>query len=284
MRFQKQTEFLVSMAGIVKRSTLVAFSPAKIGVLSLPYIQPACGFQYRRMAQRSFEKVMVQVKAAAPRRVKLMTRRLRRRKQTLPNAHSFGLALYRSAKPTSPTPDSVVQPVAASSELRLGFHPDDTTPIPHPSRYYGRRQYPSLTEQLRKESAALAPSLVPEEAHPTPARIDKSQLTIAQPKRLRDKAHLKFVASQPCLVCERQPSDPHHLRFAQPKAISLKVSDEFTVPLCRGHHRQLHQAGNEATWWKNLNIDPLPIAKTLWDQTHPGSAGNPSNQPLRTTL
>ena len=76
-------------------------------------------------------------------------------------------------------------------------------------------------------------------------RIDKSELAIAEPKRRRDKAHLKFVASQPCLVCGRQPSDPHHLRFAQPRAIGLKVSDEFTVPLCRGHHRQLHQAGNE---------------------------------------
>jgi hypothetical protein len=89
-----------------------------------------------------------------------------------------------------------------------------------------------------------------------------------QPKRLRDKAHLKFVASQPCLICGRQPSDPHHLRFAQPRGIGLKVSDEFTVPLCRGHHRQLHQAGNEVTWWENLHIDALAIAKDLWKQSH----------------
>jgi hypothetical protein len=105
-----------------------------------------------------------------------------------------------------------------------------------------------------------------------PSQIDKSVLAIAEPKRLRDKAHLRFVASQPCLVCGRQPSDPHHLRFAQPRALGLKVSDEFTVPLCRGHHRQLHQAGNEVAWWKNLNIDALAIAKGLWEQTHPKSA------------
>jgi hypothetical protein len=72
------------------------------------------------------------------------------------------------------------------------------------------------------------------------------------------------VASQPCLICGRQPSDPHHLRFAQPRALGLKVSDEFTVPLCRGHHRQLHQAGDEAAWWDNLNINALEIAKGLW--------------------
>ena len=101
---------------------------------------------------------------------------------------------------------------------------------------------------------------------------------IAEPKRLRDKAHLKFVASQACLICGRQPSDPHHLRFAQPTAIGLKVSDEFTVPLCRGHHRQLHQAGNEAAWWGNFNLKPLEVAKGLWDQTHPKSASTDTQQ------
>jgi hypothetical protein len=86
-----------------------------------------------------------------------------------------------------------------------------------------------------------------------------------------DKVHLKFVASQPCLICGRQPSDPHHLRFAQPRAIGLKVSDEFTVPLCRGHHRQLHQAGNEVAWWETLKINALETARHLWEQTHPAS-------------
>ena len=97
-------------------------------------------------------------------------------------------------------------------------------------------------------------------------------LTIAEPRRLRDKSHLKYIATQPCLVCGRQPSDPHHLRFVQPRAMNLKVSDEFTVPLCRGHHRQLHQVGNEIAWWEDLEIDALEIAKGLWEQTRPKSA------------
>ena len=108
-----------------------------------------------------------------------------------------------------------------------------------------------------------------------PGKIDKSQLAIAEPKRLRDKAHLKFVASQPCLICGRQPSDPHHLRFAQPRAIGLKVSDQFTVPLCRGHHRQLHQAGNEVAWWEDLQINALETARDLWEQTHPSAIQHP---------
>jgi hypothetical protein len=45
------------------------------------------------------------------------------------------------------------------------------------------------------------------------------------------------------------------------------VSDEFTVPVCRVHHRELHRSGNEAAWWERLKIDPLPVALKLWQQT-----------------
>jgi hypothetical protein len=82
--------------------------------------------------------------------------------------------------------------------------------------------------------------------------------------RLRDKDHLKFVATQSCLICGRTPADPHHLRFAEHPALGSKVSDEFTVPLCRMHHRQVHWHGNERTWWERQRLDPLPIAASLW--------------------
>ena len=84
--------------------------------------------------------------------------------------------------------------------------------------------------------------------------------------RLRDKEHRKFVASKPCLVCGRVPSDPHHLRFAQPRALGRRVSDEFTVPLCRLHHRELHRKGDEAAWWQANKIDPIPFALRLWHE------------------
>jgi hypothetical protein len=85
--------------------------------------------------------------------------------------------------------------------------------------------------------------------------------------RLRDKDHRKFVLRQPCLVCGRVPSDPHHLTFTQPRALGRRVSDEFTVPLCRVHHRELHLSGNESAWWHRVNIDPLPVALKLWQQS-----------------
>ena len=85
--------------------------------------------------------------------------------------------------------------------------------------------------------------------------------------RLRDKDHRQFVLRQACLVCGRVPSDPHHLTFTQPRALGRRVSDEFIVPVCRVHHRELHRSGNEAAWWRKLNIDPIPIALRLWEQT-----------------
>src|SRR3974390_2820508 len=240
----------------------------------------------------------------------------------------FGLELYRGGRPTTTQKSFPALPPIDRNEpghvfnhdaqtassvpnqrvavgVPVGFHPDDNTPIPRPSRFYGRRQdlvtrdhaqaRRGLEVKSSLESVVIvpaspgyllpnAPGLVPS-SPPTDSatRIDKSSLPLAEPKRLRDKAHLKFVASQSCLVCGRQPSDPHHLRFTQPRAIGLKVSDEFTVPLCRGHHRELHQAGNEPAWWEKLSIKPLDGAKGLWEQTRPKSAVQPSSSAKSTS-
>jgi hypothetical protein len=56
--------------------------------------------------------------------------------------------------------------------------------------------------------------------------------------------------------------------------MSKKVSDEFTVPLCRIHHRQLHHAGDEVSWWNDMNVDPLPIAQELWQQSRGRGTGD----------
>jgi hypothetical protein len=98
-------------------------------------------------------------------------------------------------------------------------------------------------------------------------KIEKSELTISEPRRHRDKAHLKFVASQACLVCGRSPADAHHLRFTQPRAMGRKVSDEFTVPLCRTHHRENHRFGDEQAWWGRQAIDPVGTSRKLWIST-----------------
>jgi hypothetical protein len=99
--------------------------------------------------------------------------------------------------------------------------------------------------------------------------VDKSVLALPASRRIRDRDHVKSVAKQPCLVCGRRPADAHHLRFAQSPALGRKVSDEFTVPLCRGHHREVHRCGDEASWWAKIGIDAAATARVLWLKTHP---------------
>jgi len=101
------------------------------------------------------------------------------------------------------------------------------------------------------------------------AQIDKSVPVFPEPRRIRDRDQIRHVIKQLCLICGRRPSDPHQLRFAQSRALGRKVSDGFTVPVCRTHHREIHRCSDEASWWWNSGVEPLVAARTLWIATHP---------------
>jgi len=137
---------------------------------------------------------------------------------------------------------------------------------------------PSLRSALSGPRSGNGAGAVKRRAKPT--GIDKSVLPIGEPRRYRDKAHLEFVASRPCLICGRRPCDPHHLRFAQKRALGRRVSDEFTVPLCRLHHREAHRSRDERAWWRRLGLDSIKVAEMLWKKTR--MLG--SNTPIATTI
>jgi hypothetical protein len=150
-----------------------------------------------------------------------------------------------------------VSPKPALSEAP----PEEATPeqapagSANPSAASGIRLLAANSPKLRKGQGSRIP-------------VQKAvRLTAAKLRRSRDKNHLRFVAIQPCIVCGRQPCEAHHIRFAQPRALGRRVSDEFTVPLCRVHHRDLHGQGDERRWWNKANIDPMPIALRFWQQT-----------------
>jgi hypothetical protein len=126
----------------------------------------------------------------------------------------------------------------------------------------------SLSTDPAETSPRANRSRRPARSHRPPG-IDKSTLTLPEPRRVRDRDHVRSVAQKACLVCGRRPSDPHHLRFVQSRAMGRKVSDEFTVPLCRGHHREVHRSGDEAAWWTKQGIDPGAAARALWLRSHP---------------
>ena len=98
-------------------------------------------------------------------------------------------------------------------------------------------------------------------------KIDKSTLVISEPRRVRSKEHLHYVAGQACVICGRSPAHAHHVRYAQPRGLALKVSDEFTVPLCAIHHDEIHRTTREREWWQERNVDPLAIAAVLWRES-----------------
>jgi hypothetical protein len=128
-----------------------------------------------------------------------------------------------------------------------------------------------------------APQLIAatESTQPGQAKgINKSILAVAAPRRYRNREHLRYVAQQACLLCGRKPSDPHHLGFTQPRALGRKVSDEFAVPLCRGHHRAVHRSRDERGWWQQAGIDPIKVARRLWKATRGQQRSQPP-APLR---
>ena len=133
-------------------------------------------------------------------------------------------------------------------------------------------------EAAQSPSGALAPALNIGSSEgtsntATEPRHSRASRLVGKTIRLRDKDHRKFVSGQPCVVCGRNPSDAHHLRFAQPRALGRKVSDEFTVPVCRLHHGELHRHGDETAWWNGLKLDPVPIALALWRASHDAGIG-----------
>ena len=162
------------------------------------------------------------------------------------------------ATAASPVNEAASQP-QNDNVPALGPNTEKTTDTP-----------PSLAPALDQTPIASASA----DGRSTTAFQADYPLLIDRPRRKRDAEHLRFVAGQPCLICSRTPSDAHHLKFAQPKALSRKVSDEFTVPLCRTHHRQLHQGGDEIAWWIDMDVDPLPIAQDLWATSRGRTASN----------
>src|ERR1700704_4828139 len=172
-------------------------------------------------------------------------------------------------KNTLTVEDSALIEKAFAAKLKELAHEQAKTPPPGTSVIRSGGSPPA--------AEGTGDSVKPDSRVPAPARSDASntavldtgcaQLAFGKIRRKRDKDHRAFVASKPCLVCGRSPTDAHHLRFAQPRALGRKVSDEFTVPLCRIHHRELHLRADERAWWQEHKVEPLGVAQCLWQES-----------------
>ncbi|MGY8678199.1 ERF family protein [Bradyrhizobium sp. UFLA05-153] len=159
------------------------------------------------------------------------------------------------AKASLPLKNALLEADARVVEAAYRTKLEDAAADPAPASERAQSVPPELVGRAEGE-AALQPAL--------PATPEAGLAHPKEPPRKRSKAHLLFVREQPCLICQQTPCDAHHLKFAQPRTLGRKVSDQFTVPLCRAHHQELHRHGNERAWWANLQIAPLPAAQDLW--------------------
>ena len=139
--------------------------------------------------------------------------------------------------------------------------------IPHMSDKKGRHYSEILIEVYASKQKDLAPAPAADGAewHASKlTRANNQQLATGAQRRIRDKDHLKTVCQMACLVCGKEPSQSHHIQFAQSHGLGQKVGDQWVVPLCAAHHRALHDAGNERTWWTEFKVNPLREAESLW--------------------
>lgn len=82
--------------------------------------------------------------------------------------------------------------------------------------------------------------------------------------RLRSKKHLAHVRSFGCCICQNPTCDAHHLRSVGHLAsAALKNGDDYTIPLCRKHHDELHAFGDEAVFLALHGIDVVLILEKL---------------------
>lgn len=73
-----------------------------------------------------------------------------------------------------------------------------------------------------------------------------------------------MVRSHGCCICKNPVADAHHLRIVGHKrGMSVKNGDEFTVPLCRRHHEELHAMGDEKLFLDLFGIDPVKVLQQI---------------------
>lgn len=98
--------------------------------------------------------------------------------------------------------------------------------------------------------------------------------------RIRSRAHMAWLATMPCTICDRKPVQVHHLTSSpEPKARGLKAGDLWCVPLCVRHHSDLHNMGDERAFWELHKIDPIRRCEFWWNfspapEAQPNDHGN----------
>jgi hypothetical protein len=68
----------------------------------------------------------------------------------------------------------------------------------------------------------------------------ETALRVGAVSRMESRAYLDWVKQLPCVCCGQPADDPHHPYDVGFGGKATKVPDYWCIPLCRGHHNQLH--------------------------------------------
>lgn len=93
---------------------------------------------------------------------------------------------------------------------------------------------------------------------------------------VRSRGYMKAVKRLPCVVCDAPADDPHHPHGVGYKGMGTKVPDVWAIPLCRGHHDELHHDVRawEAKYGSQYEHACLTFARLFWSgdvQVTPGA-------------
>jgi len=78
---------------------------------------------------------------------------------------------------------------------------------------------------------------------------------------MSDNQRLENIREMACIICANLGSEPHHLIGQGHGIMGGKADDSQTIPLCRHHHRKLHQVGVK-TWEKEYGNQNYLLGKT----------------------
>lgn len=120
---------------------------------------------------------------------------------------------------------------------------------------------PSVSRECDITPSAPATSIVQEKAKKVLAlKVDPEtpESFMLRPKRRRweNETYTGWVKQQPCMCCNKQADDPHHLIGYGMGGMGTKAHDIFVIPLCRVHHDELHadQAAFEEKYGSQIEL------------------------------
>lgn len=91
-------------------------------------------------------------------------------------------------------------------------------------------------------------------------------MLIPKTKPIRDPKWMAHLKTLPCRCCGAYGSDPAHLGHA--RGMGYKEGDDWCVPLCRIHHREMDTdpRGKEVWWMQNVAIPEAERAYREWEK------------------